>query len=128
MNDELMNFIYQHKLLKWMHFGPPLLFLGMSAAFLSSLSDRTDEILLTTCLSGRTLTALTFVQSALVYGGLLSAYRVIFRSDLVFKLLPEIWRVITPFLLTGPKLSFLLDLYFSMIMIIYVTSRYQSRC
>ncbi|OXV12149.1 hypothetical protein Egran_00098 [Elaphomyces granulatus] len=60
----------------------------------------------------RTLTALTFVQSALVYGGLLSAYRVVFRSDLVFKLLPEIWRVITPFLLTGPKLSFLLDLYF----------------
>lgn len=61
----------------------------------------------------RTLTALTFVQSALVYGGLLSGRYVIFRPGLVFKLLPEAWRLLSSFLLTGPRLDFILDLYFS---------------
>ncbi|KAL1969066.1 hypothetical protein VTN77DRAFT_900 [Rasamsonia byssochlamydoides] len=60
----------------------------------------------------RTLTALTFVQSALVYGGLLNGYHIIFRLDEILKLPPEIWRLVTPFLLTGPQLDFLWDLYF----------------
>lgn len=61
----------------------------------------------------RTLTALTFGQSLLVHGGLLSGYRVLFLPSLIFKLLPEAWRLVTPFLLTGSGLSFLFDLYFS---------------
>jgi hypothetical protein len=103
--------------LKWMHFGLPLLLLGMSAAFphLSTINNRVELNIYWHFLSGRTLTLLTFVESALVYGGILSAYRVIFRPGLVFKFLPEIWRLVTPFLLTGPRLSFLFDLYFSMI-------------
>ncbi|KAE8334697.1 hypothetical protein BDV24DRAFT_156659 [Aspergillus arachidicola] len=60
----------------------------------------------------RTLTALTFVQSALVYGGLLSGRYVIFRPGLVFKLFPEAWRLLSSFFLTGPRLDFILDLYF----------------
>ncbi|OGM42421.1 centromere/microtubule-binding protein cbf5 [Aspergillus bombycis] len=60
----------------------------------------------------RTLVTLTFVQSALVYGGLLSGRYVIFRSELVFKLLPEAWRLFSSFFLTGPRLDFILDLYF----------------
>ncbi|XHG00453.1 hypothetical protein AWENTII_003905 [Aspergillus wentii] len=60
----------------------------------------------------RTLTALTFAQSALVYGGLLSGYHVVFLPRLVFKLLPDAWRLFSPFLLTGPNLSFIFDLYF----------------
>ncbi|KAJ5953434.1 hypothetical protein N7454_000330 [Penicillium verhagenii] len=59
----------------------------------------------------RTITALTLVQSALVYGGVLNGYHVIFWPDRIFKLLPEIWRLATPFLLTGPNLSFVFDLY-----------------
>ncbi|KAJ5927989.1 hypothetical protein N7466_006945 [Penicillium verhagenii] len=59
----------------------------------------------------RTITALTLVQSALVYGGVLNGYYVIFWPDRILKLLPEIWRLATPFLLTGPKLSFVFDLY-----------------
>ncbi|KAB8199882.1 DER1-domain-containing protein [Aspergillus parasiticus] len=59
-----------------------------------------------------TLTALTFVQSALVYGGLLSGRYVIFRPGLVFKLFPEAWRLLSSFFLTGPRLDFILDLYF----------------
>ncbi|KAJ5645556.1 hypothetical protein N7507_011567 [Penicillium longicatenatum] len=60
----------------------------------------------------RTITALTLIQSVLVYGGVLSGYYVVFWPSRIFKLLPEIWRLATPFLLTGPKLSFFFDLYF----------------
>ncbi|PKY05367.1 DER1-domain-containing protein [Aspergillus campestris IBT 28561] len=60
----------------------------------------------------RTLTALTFAQSALVYGGLLGAHRVIFLPELLFKLPPDLWRLFSSFLLTGPRLSFIFDLYF----------------
>ncbi|KAE8132201.1 Der1-like family-domain-containing protein [Aspergillus pseudotamarii] len=58
------------------------------------------------------LTALTFVQSALVYGGLLSGRYVIFRPGLVFKQLPEAWRLFSSFFMTGPRLDFILDIYF----------------
>jgi hypothetical protein len=62
----------------------------------------------------RTLTALTLIQSALVHGGLMNFYHVLFLPSLIFKWRPEIWRLATPFLLTGPGLSFVFDLYFSM--------------
>jgi hypothetical protein len=60
----------------------------------------------------RTLTALTFLQSILVHGGLLSGYYVLFLRRLVFKTLPEIWRLFSPFMITGPGLSLIFDLYF----------------
>ncbi|KAL4868490.1 hypothetical protein BDV12DRAFT_185861 [Aspergillus spectabilis] len=60
----------------------------------------------------RTITALTFVESALVHSGTISYYLVPFVPKLVFKLRPELWRVCTPYLLTDPKLNFVFDLYF----------------
>ncbi|GFN20487.1 hypothetical protein AtubIFM55763_011609 [Aspergillus tubingensis] len=60
----------------------------------------------------RTLTALTFLQSILVHGGLLSGYYVLFLRRLIFKTLPEIWRLFSPFMITGPGLSLIFDLYF----------------
>ncbi|ODM23568.1 hypothetical protein SI65_01157 [Aspergillus cristatus] len=60
----------------------------------------------------RTITALTFVQSLLVYGGLHNSYYVPYLTRLVFKFPPEIWRLGSSFLLTGPKLDFIFDLYF----------------
>lgn len=60
----------------------------------------------------RTLTALTFIQSALVYGGMLDGYLILFLPKRIFQLPPEIWRLFSPFLLTGPNLSFFFDLYF----------------
>ncbi|KAL4890409.1 Der1-like family-domain-containing protein [Aspergillus ambiguus] len=60
----------------------------------------------------RTLTALAFCQSALVYGGLLSGYHTAFLPRLLFRLLPQAWRLITPFLLTRPSMAFVFDLYF----------------
>src|SRR5947209_6439939 len=55
-----------------------------------------------------------FVESALCYGGLISMRRVVFYLPWIFKFpLPEVWRFITSFLLTGPGFSFVFDLYFS---------------
>lgn len=62
----------------------------------------------------RTLTALTFIESALVHSQSLSYYFVPFIPKLLFKFRPEIWRLCTPYLLTDPKLNFVFDLYFSM--------------
>ena len=44
----------------------------------------------------------------------MSGFHVIYLPSLIFKWRPEIWRLATPFLLTGPGLSFVFDLYFSM--------------
>jgi len=60
----------------------------------------------------RTITAVTFLQSALILGGLLDASWSIFYLPWVFKIYPEIWRIFSAFLLTGGGLSFIFDLYF----------------
>jgi hypothetical protein len=64
----------------------------------------------------RTLTALTFIQSALVLSGSVSSFWVPFYPQLIFtwRIWPQIWRFVTPFLMTDPKLNFVFDLYFSM--------------
>jgi hypothetical protein len=54
----------------------------------------------------------TFVESALVHGGLLGGHRVIFLRPWEYKAYTEPWRLFTPFLITGPKFEFLMDLYF----------------
>ncbi|KAL2848465.1 hypothetical protein BJY01DRAFT_233907 [Aspergillus pseudoustus] len=62
----------------------------------------------------RTLTALTFIQSALVLSGSVNYFWVPFFPQLIFtwKIWPQIWRFVTPFLMTDPKLNFVFDLYF----------------
>jgi hypothetical protein len=54
-----------------------------------------------------------FVESALVHGGLMSAMRIIYATPLLYKFPPELWRLLSPFLLTGPDFSFVFDLYLS---------------
>lgn len=54
-----------------------------------------------------------FVESALVYGGLLDPAYVVHLSSYLFQLPPHLWRLLTPFLLTGSGFSFVFDLYFS---------------
>jgi len=61
----------------------------------------------------RTITAATFLQSALILSGLLNASWSLFYLPWVFKIYPEIWRIFSAFLLTGGGLSFIFDLYFS---------------
>jgi Derlin-2/3 len=62
----------------------------------------------------RTITAAAVVVSALGYGGIISLYNVVFASQLVFttKMFPQLWRVVTAFLITKPKFAILLDPYF----------------
>ena len=55
-----------------------------------------------------------FVESLLVYGGLLDYSLIWFHPSVaIFKLPPQIWRFPTSFLLTGPKFAFIFDLYFT---------------
>lgn len=54
-----------------------------------------------------------FVESALVHGGLMSPMRIIHATPLLFKFPPELWRLLSSFLLTGPDFSFVFDLYLS---------------
>ncbi|KAK5013986.1 Der1-like family-domain-containing protein [Cryomyces antarcticus] len=60
----------------------------------------------------RTLTAAVVLTSVAVYGGLLSGMRVVFYRPWLLTLFPQLWRLATPFLLTGPKLGMILDPYF----------------
>ncbi|KAL1957100.1 hypothetical protein VTO42DRAFT_6358 [Malbranchea cinnamomea] len=59
----------------------------------------------------RTLFAGMFIESLLVHGGFLSFYRVLFHSPFIFRWPPQLWRLVTPYLLTGGGLGFLFDLY-----------------
>ncbi|KAL4917920.1 hypothetical protein BDW62DRAFT_210844 [Aspergillus aurantiobrunneus] len=61
----------------------------------------------------RTLTALTFIESALVYSHTINYYLVPFIPQLLFNFRPQIWRLCTPYFLTDPKLNIVFDLYFS---------------
>ena len=55
-----------------------------------------------------------FVESVLVHSGLVDGRYVVFYLPWVFKFpLPEVWRFLTSFLLTGGGFSFVFDLYFS---------------
>ncbi|KAI1611918.1 Der1-like family-domain-containing protein [Exophiala viscosa] len=60
----------------------------------------------------RTIVAAMFVESALVHSGLVNGMRVVFYTPSIFKFPPELWRILSSFLLTGGGLSFLFDLYF----------------
>lgn len=62
----------------------------------------------------RTLTASAVVVSLAAWSGIVSPYYVVFLRQKLFKIgvLPQIWRLVTPFLLTSPKFGILLDPYF----------------
>ena len=53
-------------------------------------------------------------MSAAGYGGIISLYQYIFSSPVVFtvKMVPQVWRIFTAFLITKPKFAILLDPYF----------------
>ncbi|KAK2058549.1 Der1-like family protein [Colletotrichum caudatum] len=59
----------------------------------------------------RTLATAAFVTSVSVFMGFVNGYWFYFAPDLLFKIPPQIWRIGTNFLITGPKLSLLFDPY-----------------
>ncbi|CAK7202361.1 hypothetical protein SEUCBS139899_005084 [Sporothrix eucalyptigena] len=60
----------------------------------------------------RNIATAVFITSCGVYSGILPGSWFYFHKSLLFKLLPEVWRIPSSFLLTLPKLSILLDPYF----------------
>lgn len=60
----------------------------------------------------RTLVAAIAAESLLVHSGIISGYHAMFYMPYIFKLpFPEVWRFITPFLLTGGGFNALWDMY-----------------
>jgi len=53
------------------------------------------------------------LMSAAVHFGMLSGTYIIFHQYFLWKFPPQIWRLFTAFLLTGPQLGLLFDAYFS---------------
>jgi hypothetical protein len=64
--------------------------------------------------SCRTITALAVGVSAACYGGIVDISQFVFYKPFVFttKVMPQIWRPLTAFLITKPKFAILLDPYF----------------
>ncbi|EAT83242.2 hypothetical protein SNOG_09050 [Parastagonospora nodorum SN15] len=62
----------------------------------------------------RTITALAVSVSALGYGGIISLSNYVFFKPFVFttKIVPQLWRPLTAFLITKPKFGILMDPYF----------------
>ncbi|RDW89544.1 derlin-1 [Coleophoma cylindrospora] len=60
----------------------------------------------------RTLAAATLTLSILVYSKILPGSYVVFYIPYLMKLPPQLWRVFTSFLITGPDLGILFDTYF----------------
>lgn len=61
----------------------------------------------------RTLTAAAVVVSLAAWSDILSPYYFVFLPYKILRLgMPQLWRLFTPFLLTGPKLGILMDPYF----------------
>ncbi|KAG9246242.1 Der1-like family-domain-containing protein [Calycina marina] len=60
----------------------------------------------------RTLAAATLITSVAVYTGIIPYYWIMLYPPLLFKLPPQLWRIPTSFLLTGPQLGMIFDTYF----------------
>lgn len=64
-------------------------------------------------LMNRTWTAATLATSVLVYGRMINGMRLIFSIPLIFKLpVPEVWRILSSFCITGADWAILYDTYF----------------
>lgn len=60
----------------------------------------------------RTITAASVLLSVPAHMGILNPGLLIYNNYYVFRLLPQVWRLVTTFLLTGPQLGMILDPYF----------------
>jgi Derlin-2/3 len=60
----------------------------------------------------RTMAASAFFLSIAVYTGMLSGYYVIWHTPYVLQFPPQLWRLVTSFLITGKDLNIIFDTYF----------------
>jgi hypothetical protein len=64
-------------------------------------------------IASRSIITAMLAESALCIMGVLPVEMVIFRWPTFFQIPPQLWRLVTPFFLTGGGLNLLLDIYFS---------------
>jgi hypothetical protein len=65
-------------------------------------------------IDSRTITAAAVVVSALGHTGMINLMSYVFIKQYIFTvtMLPQVWRLVTAFLITGPGISILFDSYF----------------
>jgi Derlin-2/3 len=63
-------------------------------------------------MQSRTIAASAFTLSILTYTGYIPFYYVAFVPSAFVKLPPQLWRLVTSFLITGPKWGIIFDTYF----------------
>ena len=59
----------------------------------------------------RTITAAAVVVSALGYAGVISLELFTFELPLIFTVPPQVWRIVTAFFITRPKMAIVFDPY-----------------
>ena len=62
----------------------------------------------------RTIAASAFTLSILAYLNVIPFYYVLFIKETFIQFPPQIWRLVTAFLITGPKFGIIFDTYFCM--------------
>lgn len=82
---------------------------GMRNAFRQRCAT---QLILMLMIVHRTLAAGALTLSILVYTHILSGYHVMFLLQPLMQFPPQLWRLISPFLVTGPDLGILFDTYF----------------
>jgi hypothetical protein len=65
-----------------------------------------------TAISRRTFATATLALSLGVHTGILPGYLLVYHPYYLWKIPPEVWRIVTAFLITGDGLSMLFDTYF----------------
>jgi hypothetical protein len=63
-------------------------------------------------ISARTIAAAALIESLAVHIAGMPYIWVIFHPSMLWKIPPELWRLVSSFLLTGPQLGLILDPYF----------------
>ncbi len=88
--------------------------LGSSAHLEVCLAVPRTPSLVLILIQSRTLALSAFTLSIAVCTGMLPAYYVIWYTSHIWQFPPQIWRLVTSFLITGKDLSIIFDTYFCM--------------
>jgi hypothetical protein len=88
--------------------------LGSSAHLEVCLTLTRTALLVLVLTKCRTLAASAFFLSIAVYTSMLPGYYVIWHTPYIWQFPPQLWRLVTSFLITGKDLSIIFDTYFCM--------------
>jgi hypothetical protein len=75
-----------------------------------------SRLLSSPLITSRSIITAMLAESALCIMGILPVELVIFRWPTFFQIPPQLWRLVTPFFLTGGGINMLFDIYFSQLL------------